>query len=78
MRSVALFFIRIYQWCISPVLPPCCRFEPTCSAYAAEAIRKKGLVRGGLMAAWRVLRCNPFCRGGYDPVEPEDRMTNDQ
>jgi len=70
MRSIAIFLIRCYQVCISPMLLPRCRFEPTCSAYALEAIRKKGLLRGSLKALWRILRCNRFCRGGYDPVEP--------
>lgn len=70
MKAVAIFFIRCYQRYISPLIPPRCRFEPTCSAYAIEAIRRKGLVRGSLKAAWRVLRCNPWSRGGYDPVDP--------
>jgi len=63
--------IRVYQLTLSPLLGNCCRFEPTCSHYAAEAIRRHGLIRGGLLAAWRVLRCNPFGRGGYDPVPVE-------
>jgi putative membrane protein insertion efficiency factor len=70
VKSVAIFFIRVYQRCISPLIPPRCRFEPTCSAYAIEAIRTKGLIRGTLKAAWRILRCNPWSRGGYDPVDP--------
>ena len=64
----ACLLIRVYQLTLSPLLGNCCRFEPTCSHYGAEAIRRHGLIRGGLLAAWRVLRCNPFCRGGYDPV----------
>jgi len=75
MRAVAVFLIRCYRRFISPVLPPSCRFEPTCSAYAIEAIQKKGLLRGSAMALWRILRCNPFSKGGYDPVErpaPDD------
>lgn len=75
MRRVAVFLVRCYQWLVSPFLPPSCRFEPTCSHYAIEALRKKGLVKGTLLALWRVLRCNPFCRGGYDPVEPENGNT---
>ncbi len=71
MRRAAIFLVRCYQVLISPFLPPTCRFEPTCSQYAIEALRKKGLVKGLLLTAWRILRCNPFCRGGYDPVEPE-------
>jgi hypothetical protein len=69
MKTILVFLIRCYQRYLSPVLPPRCRFDPSCSAYAIEAIQKKGVLRGVLLAAWRVLRCNPFCRGGYDPVE---------
>jgi len=69
MRRVAVFLVRCYQRCLSPLIPPCCRFEPTCSSYAVEAFRKKGLLRGFLLTAWRILRCNPWCKGGYDPVE---------
>ena len=60
--------IRTYQRWVSPALPPACRFHPTCSAYGYEAIAKYGIIRGGRLAVWRVLRCNPFGRGGYDPV----------
>lgn len=60
--------IRFYKRRISPGLPPSCRFFPTCSEYAYEAIGKYGAIKGGLLAAWRILRCNPFCKGGYDPV----------
>jgi len=60
--------IRAYQLTLSPLLGRCCRFQPTCSHYGLEAVRRHGLVRGGLLTVWRVLRCNPFCRGGFDPV----------
>ena len=60
--------IRFYQRQISPSLPPSCRFTPTCSAYALEAIERYGALRGGWMAFRRILRCNPFHPGGYDPV----------
>ncbi|MGI6239407.1 MAG: membrane protein insertion efficiency factor YidD [Christensenellales bacterium] len=60
--------IRFYKKRISPGLMPSCRFWPTCSEYAYEAIGKHGAIKGGLLAAWRILRCNPLCRGGYDPV----------
>ena len=60
--------IRLYQRVISPALPRRCKYEPTCSAYAAQAIRELGPVRGLILAVWRVLRCNPFSHGGYDPV----------
>ena len=62
------FLIRAYQKCISPLFPPSCRFKPTCSAYALEAIQKYGPGKGLLMAIRRILRCNPFHQGGYDPV----------
>lgn len=60
--------IRLYQRFLSPLLPPSCRFTPSCSKYTVEAIQRYGAVRGGLMGAWRILRCNPFGKGGYDPV----------
>lgn len=60
--------IRFYQRFISPCFPPCCRFTPSCSAYAIEALRKRGFWMGSVLTVWRLLRCNPFCRGGYDPV----------
>jgi putative membrane protein insertion efficiency factor len=63
--------IRLYQRLISPALPRRCKYEPTCSAYAAQAIKRFGPVRGMILAVWRVLRCNPFSRGGYDPVEAQ-------
>jgi putative membrane protein insertion efficiency factor len=68
MRWVALKLIRGYQKVISPMLPPSCRFQPTCSEYGYEAIQKHGIIRGGALAFWRLLRCNPLCKGGYDPV----------
>ncbi|MDD3118838.1 MAG: membrane protein insertion efficiency factor YidD [Victivallales bacterium] len=63
-----LFAIRIYQKIVSPWLPPVCRFTPTCSHYAVEAIKRYGAWRGGWLTVWRLLRCQPFCKGGYDPV----------
>ncbi len=57
-----------YKWLLSPLLPPACRYVPTCSEYAMEAIDRYGMLRGGMMAVWRVLRCHPFVKGGYDPV----------
>ncbi|HZU77345.1 MAG TPA: membrane protein insertion efficiency factor YidD [Dehalococcoidia bacterium] len=68
MKRLALVLIRAYQLFISPLLPPSCRFYPTCSQYAYEAIAKYGIITGGRLAIWRLLRCNPFCRGGLDPV----------
>ena len=63
-----IWLVRLYQKIISPLKPPCCRFTPTCSAYAIEAFRKRGFFVGLILTAWRILRCNPFCKGGYDPV----------
>lgn len=60
--------IRLYKRFLSPLLPPSCRFTPSCSMYTVEAIQKHGALRGTLLGAWRILRCNPFGKGGYDPV----------
>ena len=68
MTRVLLVFIRAYQRFISPYTPPSCRFYPSCSHYGYQAIYKYGMLKGSIMAAWRVLRCNPFNEGGYDPV----------
>ena len=70
-RIVALPFIgliRFYQKCISPLTPPACRYTPTCSQYAIEAIRKYGIIKGGWLATKRILRCHPWGGSGYDPV----------
>lgn len=64
----ALQSIRFYRSFLSPMLPPSCRFQPTCSEYGYEAIAKYGIIRGGRLAVWRILRCNPFGGSGYDPV----------
>ena len=68
IKSVMLALIRFYRACISPLRPPCCRFIPTCSAYALEAIGKYGALKGGWLAFKRLLRCNPFSKKYYDPV----------
>ena len=65
---LALWLIGLYRRAISPVLPPACRFAPTCSEYGYEAIARYGILAGGRLAVWRVLRCNPFGGSGYDPV----------
>lgn len=69
MRYFAIAFIRGYKRYVSPMLPPSCRFTPSCSQYTMEAIQKYGVLKGGLMGAWRLLRCHPFSRGGFDPVK---------
>ena len=68
--GVLIGIIKIYQWTISPWLPNCCRFEPTCSHYAVEALRLHGFWKGSLLMLWRLARCQPFCKGGLDPVPP--------
>jgi putative membrane protein insertion efficiency factor len=66
----AIGLIRLYQRAVSPFLPRVCRFHPSCSVYAVEAIEVHGLTRGAALAAWRLARCQPFARGGFDPVPP--------
>lgn len=68
MKTIALILIKLYQKTISRVLPPSCRFTPSCSVYGYQAIEKYGVIKGGWMAAKRIGRCNPFNPGGYDPV----------
>lgn len=67
-KDAAVAAIRAYQRLVSPLLPPSCRFTPSCSQYAVMAIEKHGFLKGILMGTWRVLRCNPFSKGGFDPV----------
>lgn len=73
MKRLLLAPIAAYQRLVSPALPRRCRYEPTCSSYATQSIRRFGPARGLLLAAWRLLRCNPFSHGGFDPVP--DRFT---
>jgi putative membrane protein insertion efficiency factor len=68
MRALLIWFVRAYQVGISPYLPPSCRYYPTCSSYAIEALQKHGAARGGWLAARRIARCHPFRPGGFDPV----------
>lgn len=68
MKRVALAPIKAYRRWVSPGLAPRCRYEPSCSAYAEEAVGRFGLIRGSILAAWRLMRCNPFSHGGFDPV----------
>ena len=72
ISKILIKLIELYRKNISPRKIPCCRFTPTCSAYAIEAIEKRGAFVGTLLSIWRILRCNPLCKGGYDPV-PEKR-----
>ena len=68
MRWVLIFLVRGYQVALSPLLPSTCRFVPSCSAYAVEALERYGALRGGWLTIRRLARCHPFCVGGYDPV----------
>ena len=67
-QRVVLLLLRAYKWAISPLFPPACRYVPTCSEYAMEAVERYGAVLGGFKALLRLLRCHPFAKGGYDPV----------
>ncbi len=69
-----LLLINFYQKAISPLTPASCRYFPTCSSYAREAIIVHGALRGSLLAIWRILRCNPFGKGGYDPVPKKTKL----
>ena len=73
MRKLFITLIKFYQKNISPRKISCCRFTPTCSAYAIEAIEIHGAFKGALLSLYRILRCNPLCKGGYDPVPPKKR-----
>ena len=81
MRRLAVLPIRLYQLAIAPALGPRCKYEPSCSRYAVQAIQRYGVLRGLVLAAWRILRCNPWSHGGHDPVErqrlfrPRPRVT---
>ena len=68
MKHIAIFFVWLYRKLISPIKPPTCRFTPTCSQYAMEAFKKRGFFAGLILTTYRIIRCNPFSRGGYDPV----------
>lgn len=72
LRRLAIAPIVLYQRTISPALPRRCKYEPTCSAYAVQAMREYGILRGLVLAGWRLLRCNPFSHGGYDPVGAQE------
>lgn len=71
VKSLLLGLIRAYQTVISPALPRSCKYHPTCSQYAVDALRRYGVARGLVLASWRLLRCNPLSYGGYDPVDAQ-------
>ena len=73
MNKVLIAFIRVYQYAISPMLGQRCKYYPSCSNYAIGALREHGALRGAGLAVWRIMRCNPFSNGGYDPVPPRHK-----
>lgn len=75
-RNTLLLLLRAYKWALSPLFPPSCRYVPTCSEYALEAVERYGALRGGWMAIARIMRCHPLVRGGYDPVVQGDGSTH--
>jgi uncharacterized protein len=74
--TLVLQVLQAYKWAVSPLFPPACRYVPTCSEYAMEAVEHHGVMRGGLMAVWRLLRCHPLAHGGYDPVSRRRRSVS--
>ncbi len=73
MKELLMAMLRIYKRLVSPMLPPACRYVPSCSEYAMEAVERHGAIRGSALAAWRLMRCHPFAKGGYDPVPSSER-----
>lgn len=78
MKYLFIAIIKLYRLTLSKILPPCCRFYPSCSEYGLSAIRRFGAVKGGYLALWRIIRCNPFGRGGYDPVPDKFTLRPDR
>ena len=75
IKSAILGLLNVYKRLLSPLLPPLCRYEPTCSIYMHQAIERKGIIKGLIMGTWRLLRCNPLSNGGWDPVDKTDKPT---
>lgn len=79
MNWIVLMLLRAYKWLVSPLLGPACRYVPSCSEYAMEAVARYGVLKGGLKAAWRLARCHPFAKGGFDPVvSPQSLVASPQ
>jgi len=77
VARLLIVIVRIYRRLLSPLLPPMCRFHPSCSQYFIEAVQVRGALVGVFLGLWRILRCNPLSRGGHDPVPPKDRPAID-
>ncbi|MFS7374022.1 membrane protein insertion efficiency factor YidD [Carnobacterium divergens] len=75
LKKILIGFVQFYQKFISPMFPPSCRYTPTCSSYMIQSIERFGAIKGTGMGVWRILRCHPFVKGGYDPV-PEKKSMN--
>ncbi|MBQ3550521.1 MAG: membrane protein insertion efficiency factor YidD [Clostridia bacterium] len=75
MKYIFIALVKFYRKFISPLKAPCCRFTPTCSQYALDAFRERGAVVGFGLTVWRILRCNPACKGGFDPVPQKKKKT---
>lgn len=75
-REIVLFLLRGYKRLLSPMLQPACCYLPTCSEYATEAVERYGVLRGGGLSAWRLLRCHPLAKGGYDPVPDREALSD--
>ncbi|HJE20011.1 membrane protein insertion efficiency factor YidD [Aliicoccus persicus] len=78
MQRLFIYFVRLYQRFISPLFPPSCRFEPTCSNYAIEAIQEHGALKGTYLGTKRILKCHPFHPGGYDPVPFKEKKESEK
>ncbi|MBU8901345.1 MAG: membrane protein insertion efficiency factor YidD [Victivallales bacterium] len=74
-KNLIIALVKLYRLCISPWFSPCCRFQPSCSGYAQEALEKHGLIKGLYLSFLRIIRCHPFCEGGHDPV-PRKKASN--
>lgn len=78
MKYLFIAIIKLYRLTLSKILPPCCRYYPSCSEYGLTAVRQFGAVKGGYLALWRIIRCNPFGHGGYDPVPKKFMLRPDK
>jgi uncharacterized protein len=77
-KNLLIAVVELYRLCISPWFSPCCRFQPSCSSYAQEALHEHGLIKGLSLSFWRIIRCHPFCKGGHDPVPPKKEPCTSQ
>jgi len=78
MKRIVLTLLRAYKWLVSPLFGPACRYVPSCSEYAMDAVARYGVLKGGLKAAWRLARCHPLAKGGFDPVESQSPVASRQ